>query len=170
MEKEIERILRVNQAGEYGAVRIYEGQRWVIGQNDPLLKKMYLQEKKHLKIFNQLMIQNEVSPTVFQPFWHMGGFFLGVCTALMGRRSAHACTIAVESVIDQHYANQLKDLEKKDEIPQTLIRTIEECHKEELEHLHEAQKEGGNESLLYPLIYKGVRFVTKLSIFLSQRY
>ena len=103
----VERIIRVDQAGEYGAVRIYQGQRAVLGRQascGEALRRMEDEERRHLDTFNALIGERRVRPTLLQPLWHVVGFALGAGTALLGERAAMACTVAVEEVIDEHYA------------------------------------------------------------------
>ncbi|MYJ72909.1 MAG: demethoxyubiquinone hydroxylase family protein, partial [Rhodospirillaceae bacterium] len=104
----IHSMIRVNQAGEYGAARIYAGQLAVLGDGEdgPVLREMAEQEQKHLDTFNRMIAERQVRPTVMTPVWHVAGFALGAATALMGREAAMACTVAVEEVIDEHYADQ----------------------------------------------------------------
>src|SRR5579872_5319369 len=105
---DIEAMIRVDHAGEYGAVRIYDGQLAVIGRGRARdeIRRMAEQEKRHLAAFDQLVQARRVRPTVLQPLWHVAGYALGAATALLGERAAMACTVAVEEVIDGHYAAQ----------------------------------------------------------------
>src|SRR5690554_5171804 len=102
----IDEMIRVDHAGEYGAVRIYEGQLAVLrhlpGREDLVakLEHMAKDEEIHLARFNELVNEREVRPTAFAPVWHVAGFALGAATALLGEKAAHACTAAVEEVID----------------------------------------------------------------------
>src|SRR5439155_8742210 len=110
-------MLRVDQAGEYGATRIYAGQLAVLRRNCPeakLIARMAAHEERHLNRFNALMAERRVRPTVLQPFWNVAGFALGAATALMSEEAALACTDAVESEIDRHYASQLAALGDED--------------------------------------------------------
>ncbi len=166
-EKDIHKMIRVNQAGEYGATRIYQGQLAVF-KGDPVIQKMAEQEAVHLKKFNQLMIENKVRPTVLQPIWHVAGYLLGVTTALTGRKAAHACTIAVETVIDQHYQQQLDQLKNYPE-HDALRQLVEECHLEELEHRDTAIQEGGESAPGYNFLSEVVQSVSRLAIWLSKR-
>ncbi len=116
---DISGLLRVNHAGEYGAVRIYKGQ--IAANKDasakPVLKHMLEQEEQHLKSFQELLNQHRVRPSLLTPLWHAGGFAMGYATAKMGTANAYACTEAVENTIDQHYSeqiNELKDSPHKD--------------------------------------------------------
>src|SRR3546814_4906889 len=107
-EAHLARMLRVDHAGEYGARRIYEGQLAVLGKSAcaPTLKHMHAQELVHLRTFEDLLVRHRVRPTLLQPVWHVAGFALGAATALLGEKAAMACTVAVEEVIDEHYAGQ----------------------------------------------------------------
>lgn len=129
----IERFIRVDHAGEYGAKRIYAGQLAVLGRGPKgdILRHMQAQEQVHLDKFAALIAERRVRPTALLPFWHVAGFALGAATAAMGERAAMACTVAVEEAIDEHYRAQsaaLGDDEAK------LRETIETFRAEELEH------------------------------------
>ena len=167
-EKLLERIVRVDHAGEYGAVRIYEGQLAVLGNSSKadVIRHMAKQEREHLDKFNELIGARRVRPTALMPVWHAAGFALGAATALMGERAAMACTAAVEEVIDEHYAKQAAAL-GDDEAE--LRETIEKFREDELEHrdtaiAHEAEETPGYEALS-AVIKKG----SKLAIWLSER-
>uniref|UniRef100_A0A5F9CIV1 Coenzyme Q7, hydroxylase n=1 Tax=Oryctolagus cuniculus TaxID=9986 RepID=A0A5F9CIV1_RABIT len=112
----VDRIIRVDHAGEYGANRIYAGQMAVLGRTSvgPVIQKMWDQEKDHLKKFNELMVAFRVRPTVLLPFWNVVGFALGAGTALLGKEGAMACTVAVEESIAHHYNNQIRTLVEED--------------------------------------------------------
>ncbi|XP_071671252.1 5-demethoxyubiquinone hydroxylase, mitochondrial isoform X3 [Patagioenas fasciata] len=112
----IERIIRVDHAGEYGANRIYAGQMAVLGRSSvgPVIQQMWNQEKDHLKKFNDLMVAYRVRPTVLLPFWNVAGFVLGAGSALLGRKGAMACTVAVEESISDHYNSQIRTLVEQD--------------------------------------------------------
>jgi len=164
----IERMLRVDHAGEYGAVRIYEGQLAVLRKTDkaPVIEHMAEQEREHLSTFDRLVADNRVRPTAMLPLWHIAGFALGAGTALLGERAAMACTVAVEEVIDEHYADQIAKLGDEDS---DLRDTFEKFRQEEVEHRdtglqHEAEKAPGYE-VLTGLIRTGSRF----AIWLSER-
>jgi len=165
--KDIHGMIRVNQAGEYGAVRIYQGQCAVLGKNADL-QKMLTQEKEHLKQFNRLMIEHKVRPTLMQPIWHVGGYVLGAVTALLGEKAAHACTIAVETVIDEHYQNQLRDLESSAD-HQDLRSVIHKCHEEEIDHKSIATEKGGEDAKGFALLNETIQAISKSAIWLSSR-
>lgn len=140
----VERIIRVDHAGEYGAKRIYQGQLAVLGRGEKgdILRHMQAQEQVHLDTFARLIAERRVRPTALLPFWHVAGYALGAVTAAMGERAAMACTVAVEEAIDEHYAAQAAAL-GEDEAP--LRDTIEKFRAEELEHrdiglAHEAEQ------------------------------
>ena len=106
-------MIRVDQAGEYGAVRIYAGQMAVMGDRAPHsaeVAAMAAQEADHRKRFDALLAQRGVRPTALQPVWSVAGFALGAATALIGPEAAMACTAAIETEIDRHYTEQLDEL------------------------------------------------------------
>jgi ubiquinone biosynthesis monooxygenase Coq7 len=129
----IERFIRVDHAGEYGAKRIYQGQLAVLGRGPKgdILRHMQAQEQVHLDKFSALVAERRVRPTALLPFWHIAGFALGAATAAMGERAAMACTVAVEEAIDEHYRAQSAVL---DDDESSLRDTIETFRAEELEH------------------------------------
>jgi 3-demethoxyubiquinol 3-hydroxylase len=162
----VERMIRVDHAGEYGAARIYAGQLAVLGRSDKaeLLRRMEQQEQQHLETFSRLVVERRVRPTALLPFWHLAGFALGAVTAALGERAAMACTVAVEEAIDAHYAGQAARL---DEDEDELRDTIESFRQEELEHrdtaLAHAAEQAPGYSLLSGLIKAGCRVAIALS-------
>jgi ubiquinone biosynthesis monooxygenase Coq7 len=167
MKPDIHAMIRVNHAGEYGATRIYAGQLAVLKNRGitPLIQHMADQEKKHFEAFDALMRENRVRPTLLSPLWHIAGFALGAGSALLGKRAAMACTVAVESVIDEHYQDQLDQLE--DNTP--LKTLIETCHQEELEHRHTSLENDAEKMKGYKPFTTAVKAASKLAIFLSKR-
>jgi ubiquinone biosynthesis monooxygenase Coq7 len=162
-------MLRVNQAGEYGATRIYAGQLAVLRRNSPaskLIARMDGQERRHLERFNALMAERRVRPTVLQPVWDVAGFALGAATALMSEEAAMACTDAVETEIDRHYGRQLEEL--GDDDPE-LAADIAEFRAEEVEHRDSAREAGAERAFGYPLLTAAVRAGCRLAIGLSKR-
>ena len=129
----IERLIRVDHAGEYGAARIYDGQLAILGRGDKgdIIRHMKEQEQVHLDTFRGLISTRRVRPTALLPLWHIAGFALGAATAALGTRAAMACTVAVEEAIDEHYQQQAAALPDT-EAP--LRETIERFRAEELEH------------------------------------
>jgi 3-demethoxyubiquinol 3-hydroxylase len=162
-------MLRVNQAGEYGATRIYAGQLAVLGRSRPVahqVARMAAQEQRHLDRFNRLMADRRVRPTALQPFWSVAGFALGAATALIGEKAAMACTDAVETEIDRHYSEQLAEL--GDEDPE-LAADIAEFQAEELQHRETAREHGSQEAVAYPLLSATIRGFCRVAIELSKR-
>lgn len=164
----IARVLRVDQAGEYGARRIYEGQLAVLGDtpSGPTIADMHAQEARHLKAFEELLVERRVRPTALQPLWHVAGFALGAATALMGARAAMACTVAVEEVIDQHYARQAAAL--AEDAPE-LEKTVEEFRADELEHRDTALEHGAEETPGYAVLTGAIKAGSRVAIWLSER-
>jgi ubiquinone biosynthesis monooxygenase Coq7 len=162
-------MLRVDQAGEYGATRIYAGQLAVLRRNCPeakLIARMAAQEQTHLDRFNKLMAERRVRPTALQPLWNVAGFALGAATALMSEQAALACTDAVETEIDKHYRTQLADLGEDD--PE-LSADIEEFRADELEHRDSARSAGATNALGYPVLTAAIRAGCRVAIELSKR-
>lgn len=164
----IERALRVNHAGEYGAQRIYAGQLAVLGKS-PIaqeLKQMQTQETAHLDRFNRLLPQYRARPTALLPFWHVAGFALGAATAMLGEKTAMACTVAVETVIAKHYENQLRTLPEEET---DLRKTISQFRAEEMEHHDTALSHQAEEAPLYPVMSQAIKTACKAAIWLSER-
>ena len=162
-------MLRVDQAGEYGATRIYAGQLAVLRANcaeAKLISRMAAQEQRHLDRFNRLMSERGVRPTALQPLWNVAGFALGAATALMSEQAALACTDAIETEIDKHYGEQLTEL--GDDEPE-LSRDIADFREEELEHRDTARDAGATTALGYPLLTAAIRAGCRMAIELSKR-
>ena len=162
-------MLRVDQAGEYGATRIYAGQMAVLRANShcaKLVARMAGQEKRHLERFDRMIAERRVRPTALQPIWNVAGFALGAATALMSEEAAMACTEAVETEIDRHYSEQLAEIGDDDP---DLAATIEEFRAEELEHRDIARDAGAAQAVGYPLLTTAVRAGCRLAIGLSKR-
>lgn len=162
-------MLRVDQAGEYGATRIYAGQLAVLRRNGTeakLIARMAAQEERHLKRFNELMAERRVRPTALQPLWNIAGFALGAATALISEKAALACTDAVETEIDKHYSAQLNALDKDD--PE-LSSDIADFQAEELEHRDTARAAGARQALGYPILTAAIRAGCRVAIGLSKR-
>ncbi|ELT96307.1 hypothetical protein CAPTEDRAFT_101503, partial [Capitella teleta] len=137
----LERMIRVDHAGEFGATRIYAGQIAVLGKTEvgPVLDHMLEQEKVHLGTFEKLIPEHRVRPTAMIPLWNIAGFALGAGTALLGKEAAMACTVAVETSIGEHYDSQIRTLiaDGADGAVkhEKLIKTITKFRDAELEHL-----------------------------------
>jgi 3-demethoxyubiquinol 3-hydroxylase len=164
-----ESMLRIDQAGEYGATRIYAGQLAVLRPNcaeAKLIARMAAQEERHLERFDALIAKRRVRPTALQPVWNLAGFALGAATALLSEKAALACTDAVETEIDRHYQQQLDELGEDD--PE-LAADIAEFRADELEHRDTARAAGATEALGYPLLTAAIRAGCRVAITLSKR-
>jgi ubiquinone biosynthesis monooxygenase Coq7 len=162
-------MLRVDQAGEYGAARIYAGQLAVLGNRHPssaAIARMHAQEQRHLAVFDRMVAERRVRPTAMAPVWHAAGYVLGAATALMGPRAAMACTVAVETEIDRHYAEQAEALGESDA---ELRARIEEFAEEEREHLATAIEHGAEQTPGYPLLSTVIRAGCRAAIAISKR-
>jgi 3-demethoxyubiquinol 3-hydroxylase len=162
-------MLRVDQAGEYGATRIYAGQLAVLPRNCPeakLIARMAAQEQRHLKRFNALIADRQVRPTVLQPLWNVAGFALGAATALISEKAALACTDAIETEIDRHYGEQLAELGETD--PE-LASDIADFRADELEHRDSARQAGATGAVGYPVLTAAIRAGCRMAIGLSKR-
>lgn len=164
----IDRIIRVDHAGEFGARRIYEGQLAVLKNhpNATIIRHMHEQELAHLQTFEKLMVQRRVRPSALHPIWNIAGFALGAATALMGHKAAMACTVAVEEVIDEHYQQQQAQL-GANEAP--LKDTIGRFRAEEVEHRDIGLQHGAEEATGYTLLTTAIKAGSRLAIWLAER-
>lgn len=162
-------MIRVDQAGEFGATRIYAGQLAVMGMRAPGARKiagMALQEERHLAFFDRMIAERGVRPTLFQPIWDVAGFALGAVTAAIGPEAAMACTAAVETEIDRHYEEQLAEL--GDDDPE-LSEAIRDFQAEEVEHRETALASGAEEAPAYPLLSAAIRLGCRFAIATAKR-
>ena len=169
MSKATARMLRVDQAGEYGATRIYAGQLAVMGDRAPHaaeIAAMATQEAEHRARFDALIAERGVRPTALQPLWNAAGFALGAATALIGPEAAMACTAAIETEIERHYSAQLDEL--GDDDPE-LSATIAEFRDDEREHHATALAAGAERAPAYPLLSGAIRLGCRVAIRLSER-
>ncbi len=164
----VERMIRVDHAGEYGAVRIYAGQRAVLrhGAASRAIGEMADKEREHLATFDRLMGERRVRPTALMPLWHVAGFALGAATAMMGARAAMACTVAIEEVIETHYADQAARL-GDDEAD--LRDTIETCRADEIAHREEALAHDAERAPGYEILTGAIKTGSRIAIWLSSR-
>ncbi len=164
----VARMIRVDHAGEYGAARIYEGQLAVLGRGPSAsaIAEMAEQEKKHLANFDKLIVERRVRPTLLTPVWHAAGFVLGAASALLGEKAAMACTVAVEEVISDHYADQAMRL-GEDEAE--LKQTIEEFRADEIGHRDIGLENNAEEMPGYTPFTTAIKAGTRLAIWLSER-
>jgi ubiquinone biosynthesis monooxygenase Coq7 len=162
-------MIRVDQAGEYGATRIYAGQLAVLGDRHPASRAIHHmagQEERHRAFFDRMIVERGVRPTVLQPFWNIAGFALGAVTAAIGPEAAMACTAAVETEIDKHYAEQLEALGDSD--PE-LSAAIADFQAEELEHRDHALAAGAENAFGYPVMSAIIRLGCKAAIAAAKR-
>jgi ubiquinone biosynthesis monooxygenase Coq7 len=161
-------MIRVDQAGEYGATRIYCGQLAVLGSHKAsrVIARMQSQEERHLRHFDAMLVERGVRPTLLQPLWSAAGYALGAATALLGPSAAMACTAAVETEIDRHYSEQLSSLAEDEP---DLSETIRDFQREELEHRDTAIAAGAEDTFGYPILSSFIRAGCRLAIELSKR-
>ncbi|MEM6537644.1 MAG: demethoxyubiquinone hydroxylase family protein [Pseudomonadota bacterium] len=171
-DRRIEEMIRVDHAGEYGAVQIYKGQRAVFdalphkANTSALLKEMEDGEQHHLATFDKLIAERGGRPTIFSPIWNAAGFALGAGTALMGEKAAMACTAAVEDVIEKHYAKQAEEL---DAAGDPLAETVRQFRDDELEHKHTAEEMGAEEAPGYRVLKSVIQAGCHVAIRLSEK-
>ena len=163
-----EAMIRVDHAGEYGAVRIYEGQLAVLKHraSADTIRHMAEQEQRHLKTFDKLVNERRVRPTALEPVWRVAGFALGFGTALMGEKAAFACTAAVEEAIDEHYAQQIADLGERDP---DLKQTVEDFRADEAAHRQTALDNGAEQAPGYRLLSETIKAGCRVAIKLSEK-
>ena len=172
MAARLAEILRVDHAGELGAVHIYRGQRAVLGQAPGharvagQLAEMEAHEAEHLARFDRLLTERRVRPTAMAPVWRLAGFALGAGTALLGEKAAHACTEAVETVIEEHYAGQIAELADRDP---DLAAELSKFRDEELAHRDLAIEEGAREAPGYGLLVAVIRTGCRAAIKISEK-
>jgi len=162
------RLIRVDQAGEFGALQIYKGQLAVLrgSASEAPIREMAEAERRHLETFDRLLVERAVRPTALTPFWRAAGFLLGAGSALLSERHAMACTAAVEEVIDGHYRRQAARL-GPDEA--ALRSTLEDFRADEAAHRDTALAHGAAEAPAYDRFAGAVRAGTRLAIWLSER-
>ncbi|MGE0741364.1 MAG: demethoxyubiquinone hydroxylase family protein [Hyphomonadaceae bacterium] len=171
-EREIEEMIRVDHAGEYGAVQIYRGQKAVFDRIDGkahaarLIGEMEAGELEHLRTFDRLIAERGVRPTAMAPVWRVAGFGLGAVTALLGERAAHACTEAVEEVIEEHYARQSERLEGVDT---ELKFVVDRFREDEIAHKDTAIEQGARSAPAYPVLSAVIKFGCRAAIRISEK-
>jgi len=169
LKRQTDAMIRVNQAGEFGAARIYAGQLAIIGDRGPAARAiagMAVQEARHLAFFNKMMTERRVRPTLLQPIWSAAGFALGAVTAALGPEAAMACTAAVETEIDRHYAEQLNQLGDSD--PE-LSDAVADFQADEVEHRETALAAGAENAIAYPLLSGVIRLGCRVAIAAAKR-
>ncbi len=168
----IKEMLRVDHAGEYAAVAIYDAQSKVFGRSPKTreisrqLAHMRDEEQEHLDAFNELLLENNARPTALIGLWKLASTGLGIGTALMGEKAAHACTEAVENVIEQHYAEQIN--QTKNSEPELCAR-FTQFREDELRHRDTAIEHGAKDAPAYPLLTVVITAGCKTAIKLSEK-
>jgi len=165
----IERMLRVDHAGEFGATRIYAGQLDVLERRraGAKIRRMAEAEERHLMAFETLLRDRRVRPTLLHPLWSVAGYALGAVTALLGERAAMACTVAVEDVIDDHYRAQAERLADQD---RALMDTMLAFRADEIAHREAALAHGAEQTPGYELLTAAIRAGSRIAIWLSTRF
>jgi len=168
----LDRFIRVDHAGEFGADRIYAGQHAVLKGSSvgDTIQHMWDQEKHHLETFNKLIPRHRSRPTILLPLWSVAGYALGAGTALLGKEAAMACTVAVEASITEHYNDQIRELANSDkEAHKELIETITKFRDEEQEH-HDIGLENDAElAPAYQALSGAIKVGCKAAIWVSER-
>ena len=171
-KKILEEIIRVDHAGERGAIKIYEGQLLAlktIKQDNDLkdkIEEMKEQEKKHLEYFEKEIQKRKIKPTSLLPLWDLMGVTLGFGTALLGKKAAMLCTASVEEVIEDHYQNQLQKLGNDEKDLKAKIKKFKE---DEIEHKNMAYKTGVTNKGFYYIMDKVIRTGSRIAITISEK-
>jgi 3-demethoxyubiquinol 3-hydroxylase len=165
-------MIRVDHAGEFGAVQIYRGQRAVFGRIEGkahaarLIAEMEEGEQEHLKTFDRLIAERGVRPTLMAPIWRVAGFGLGAVTALMGEQAAHACTEAVEEVIEEHYGRQSQELRGVDA---ELKHVVDRFREDEIAHRDTAVEQGARDAPGYSVLSAVIKLGCRAAIRISEK-
>lgn len=167
----VSEIIRVDHAGELGADRIYAGQHAVLGntKSGPTIKHMWEQEQEHRAEFESLIRKYRVRPTIMTPFWNVAGFALGAGTAMLGEKAAMACTVAVETVIVEHYNDQLRQLMDDPNCDKELLATITKFRDEEQEHHDTGIDHGAEQAPFYRALTEAIKLGCKTAIAISKK-
>lgn len=171
-EPGVDAMIRVDHAGEFGALQIYKGQLAVLEriQNEresvQAIRRMAEQEQQHFAAFDRMVRERGVRPTALEPLWRVAGFALGAATALMGEKAAMACTVAVEEVIDAHYKKQVANIPEQES---GLKQVLAEFREDELEHRDMALEHGASEAPAYGLLTSAIRACCRTAIALSEK-
>ena len=170
--KKIEEFIRVDHAGERGAIKIYEGQLLALNTiiNNEDLKKtineMKKHEEEHCNFFEDEIKKRDISPTKFLPVWDLLGLGLGFGSTILGKKATMLCTASVEEVIDEHYKNQIDQLENDEK---NLKKIITKFRKDELDHKDIAYEEGATKKGFYSLMDKVIKTGSKFAISISEK-
>lgn len=171
-DRELASMIRVDHAGEFGAVQIYRGQRAVFERIEGkqhaarLIAHMEAGEQEHLATFDRLVAERRVRPTLMAPIWRVAGFGLGAATALLGEKAAHACTEAVEEVIEEHYGRQSAAL---DGVDNELKSVVDKFREDEIAHRDTAIDQGAREAPGYPVLSAIIKLGCRAAIRISEK-
>ena len=171
-KKKIEEFIRVDHAGERGAVKIYEGQLLALNtfvKNDKLketIEEMKIHEKEHRDFFEKEIKKRNITPTKFLPLWDLLGVGLGFGSTLLGKKAAMLCTASVEEVIDEHYLNQINQL---DNTEKALKKKITKFREDELNHKDMAYEKGATKKGPYSILDKLIKTGSKIAINISEK-
>jgi len=171
-KNKIEEFLRVDHAGERGAIKIYEGQLLALNtlvKDDKLKKmieKMKNHEKEHLDFFNKEIKKRNIKPTKLLPLWDLLGVGLGFGSAMMGKKATMLCTASVEEVIDEHYQKQLNQINSNEKI---LKEKIKKFRDDEIHHKNIAYDNGASKEGLYSIFDKIIKTGSKVAINISEK-
>ena len=171
-KNKIEEFIRVDHAGERGAIKIYEGQLLALNtfiKNDDLKKKieeMKDHEKEHLDFFNNEIKKRKIEPTKLMPLWDLFGVGLGFGSALMGKKATMLCTASVEEVIDEHYQNQINQLNSDENF---LKEKIKKFRQDEINHKNIAYDNGASKEGIYSIFDKIIKTGSKIAISISEK-
>ena len=171
-KKKIEEFIRVDHAGERGAIKIYEGQLLALNtfiKNEELKKtieEMKEHEKEHFEYFENEIKKRNIKPTKLLPLWDLFGVGLGFGTTILGKKAAMLCTASVEEVIQEHYADQIKQLEVDEK---KLKNKITKFRDDELNHKDIAYEEGATKKGLYSILDKVIKTSSKIAIRISEK-
>jgi len=171
-KKKIEEFIRVDHAGERGAIKIYEGQLLALNTvfKDEKLKKtieeMKFNEKEHLDFFEKELKKRNIKPTKFLPIWDLLGVGLGFGTTILGKRAAMLCTASVEEVIDEHYQKQINQIEDDEK---QLKKKIIKFKEDELHHKDIAYDEGASKEGIYSILDKIIKTGSRIAINISEK-
>lgn len=171
-EELLDRIVRVDHAGEVGADKIYEGQLAVLRSTPvgPLIQEMWDEEKEHRETFEKLIVEHRVRPTALLPLWNIAGFVLGAGTAVLGKEAAMACTVAVEETIGEHYNDQIRQLIEIDpEKYKDLLQTLKKFRDDELHHLDTGLEHDALKAPFYDAMSTIIKTGCRTAIWLSER-
>uniref|UniRef100_A0A6B2LIV3 5-demethoxyubiquinone hydroxylase, mitochondrial n=1 Tax=Arcella intermedia TaxID=1963864 RepID=A0A6B2LIV3_9EUKA len=167
----LNKIIRVDHAGEFGAVKIYEGQLAVL-KDSPYGQKieaMKDQEVEHLNTFNKLIRERRIRPTALSPIWGIGAYAMGFGTALLGKEAAMACTEAVEDVISKHYNDQLREVLQSNPDDEQLRQILKQFRDDEQEHQETAIQHNSRDAPMYNILYPSIKFITETAVWVATK-